>query len=507
ACPFGEPGERMYRSGDLARWRADGMLEYLGRADHQVKIRGFRIELGEVEAALNALPGVARAAAVVREDVPGDKRIVGYVVADGSLAPPAELRARVAAVLPEYAVPAAVVVVDGFSLTANGKLDTRALPAPGYEGAEGRAPRTPLEASLCGLFAEVLGAAQVGIDDGFFDLGGHSLLATRLTSRVRAELGRELSVRDVFEFPTVAGLAACLRRAGGEVRRALVAVQRPERVPLSFAQWRLWFVGQLEGPSAVYNVPLVMNLSGALDVGALTSAVADVVDRHESLRTVFPVVDGEPVQRVLPAGEAVPSVEWADVAVDEADRLVATAAGHVFDLQTEIPLRVNGFTVAPDEHVLVLLVHHIACDGWSLGRLGDDLATAYAARLKGVAPAWDELPVQYADYALWQRELLGSVDDPGSVVARQSSFWRNALEALPEELALPFDRPRPAVATHRGAEVPVVMGADLHAQVEELARSVGVTPFMVVQASLALLLSRLGAGTDIPLGTPVAGRG
>ena len=504
ACPFGAPGERMYRSGDLARWRADGSLEYLGRADDQVKIRGFRIELGEVEAVLGALPGVAQAAVVVREDTPGDRRMVGYVVpAGGAELRPAELREGVAAALPEYMVPM-VVEVDQLPLTANGKLDRRALPAPDHAPvAAGRSPRSPLETLLCGVLADVLGVGQVGIDDSFFDLGGHSLLATRLASRVRSVLGLELSVREVFEFPTVAGMARCLEGGRGELRRALVPVERPERVPLSFAQRRLWFLGQLEGPSPVYNVPLVLGLSGTLDVGALKAALADVVERHESLRTIFPVLDGEPVQRVVPADDAVLPVTWVDAGADQ----VAEAAGYVFDLAAEIPVRAQGFSSGPDEHVLVVLVHHIACDGWSLGMLGRDLAVAYAARLNKAAPGWDELPVQYVDYTVWQRELLGSEDDPGSLVARQSAFWRDALAGLPEELTLPFDRPRPAVASHRGAEVPVVLDASVHARIEELARQAGVTPFMVVQAALAVLLSRLGAGTDIPLGTPVAGRG
>ncbi|MFI5525189.1 amino acid adenylation domain-containing protein [Streptomyces platensis] len=277
--------------------------------------------------------------------------------------------------------------------------------------------------------------------------------------------------------------------------------------PLSFAQWRLWFVGQFDGPSAVYNVPLVLRLSGALDVGALEAALTDVVGRHESLRTVFPVVDGEPVQRVVPEDEVALPVVWTAAGADEVAALVAAeAAGHVFDLAAEIPVRVRGYSVGPDERVLMLLVHHIACDGWSMGMLGRDLAVAYAARRDGTAPGWDELPVQYADYTMWQRELLGSEDDPGSVLVRQSAFWRQALAGLPQELALPFDRPRPAAASHRGAEVPVVIDADVHTRIEELARLAGVTPFMVVQAVLAVLLSRLGAGTDIPLGTPVAGR-
>jgi Condensation domain len=278
-------------------------------------------------------------------------------------------------------------------------------------------------------------------------------------------------------------------------------------IPLSFAQRRLWFIGQLEGPSAVYNVPLVLRLSGSVDRVALERALGDVVGRHESLRTVFPAPDGEPVQWVVPAGEAVVRVAWADAGPGELAGLVARASGHVFDLAAEIPVRAEGFSVGPDEHVLVLLVHHIACDGWSLGPLGRDLAAAYAARLGGAAPEWDELPVQYADYTLWQRELLGGQDEPGSVAARQSAFWREALAGLPEELALPFDRPRPAAASGRGAEVPVAVGAGAGAGLSALALEAGVTPFMVVQAVLAEVLSRLGAGQDIPLGTPVAGRG
>jgi amino acid adenylation domain-containing protein len=276
---------------------------------------------------------------------------------------------------------------------------------------------------------------------------------------------------------------------------------------LSFAQRRLWFVGQLEGPSATYNVPLVLRLSGSVDRGALERALGDVVGRHESLRTVFPAPDGEPFQRIVPADEAVPRVTWTDVSAGELAGVVARAVGYAFDLAAEIPVRAEGFSAGPDDHVLVLLMHHIACDGWSLAPLGRDLAAAYAARLSGAAPAWDDLPVQYADYTLWQRELLGAEDDPGSIVARQSAFWREALDGLPDELALPFDRPRPAVASHRGASVEFGVDARLHAGLAAVARECQATLFMVLQAALALMLSRVGAGTDIPLGAPVAGRG
>ncbi|MEU4621976.1 amino acid adenylation domain-containing protein [Actinoplanes sp. NPDC023801] len=512
ACPFGAPGERMYRTGDLARRRPDGALEFAGRADDQVKIRGFRIEIGEVEAVLAGCPGVARSAVAVREDIPGDKRLIGYVVPAPGQDPeqlallPGAVRRHVAALLPEYMVPAAVVALERLPLTANGKLDRKALPAPNFAATSThRAPATAREETLCAAFAEVLGLAEVGVDDNFFDLGGHSLLATRLVARIRVLLGVELTIRALFEAPTAAALAGVLDQARPP-RPPLVAGVRPEPLPLSYAQQQLWIVGQLAGPSATYNVPLALRLSGPLDRAALDQAFRDVVGRHESLRTIFPVVGGEAVQRVVPAGEVDLPLAWAEIPAGRVMESVADAAGYVFDLASEVPVRVRGFVVGPDEHVLVLLVHHIACDGWSVAPFSRDLVTAYTARAAGTAPAWAPLPVQYADYTLWQRELLGAEDDPGSVIARQAGVWRTALAGAPEELALSFARPRPAVASRRGAEVPVAIGPHLHARVEELARLAGVTPFMVVQAALAVLLSRLGGGPDVPLGTVVGGR-
>ncbi|MFI1288116.1 amino acid adenylation domain-containing protein [Streptomyces sp. NPDC020792] len=505
ADPFGPPGARMYRTGDLVRWNRDGELEYAGRADHQVKIRGFRIEPGEIEAVLRTHPEVAQAAVVAREDGSGGRRLVGYVVPVAGAVGRTALRAHVAAALPDHMVPGTFVLLDAFPLTPSGKLDRAALPVPEPEAPEGRAPRGPREEILCGLFAEVLGVGSVGVDDDFFALGGHSLLATRLVSRIRGTLGVEVAVRDVFESPTVAGLAGKAAGAAG-ARAAVRAMPRTDLVPLSFAQRRLWFLNRLEGPSSTYNLPLAARLTGPLDVEALRAAIGDVVARHESLRTTFPEIDGTPRQSIAQAGQAAPVFVVSEVDEAGLDAALEEAAFRGFDLAGELPLRAHLFRLGPDRHVLLIVMHHIAGDGLSMAPMARDLAEAYGTRLTGRAPDWTPLPVQYADYTLWQREVLGSETEPDSGIARQLDFWRAALTGLPDELRLPADRPRPAVASHKGSTVPFAVPAELHERMARLARRTRTSLFMVGQAALTALLTRLGAGTDIPLGTPVAGR-
>ena len=512
ACPFGGAGERMYRTGDLARWTPDGQLVFAGRADDQVKIRGFRIEPGEVEVVLAGCPGVAQAAVIAREDVPRERRLAAYVVPVGDHddaagtgdALAARVREHAAARLPEYMVPSAVMVLTGLPLTPSGKLDRAALPAPRYPAA-GRAPASVAEELLCGLFAGVLGVERVGPDDDFFALGGHSLLAVRLVSRIRVVLEVEIKVGAVFAARTPAGLAVVLDRAG-PARLTLAARVRPERVPLSFAQQRLWFIDQLEGPSAVYNVPLAVRLEGDLDVVALERALGDVIARHEVLHTVFGVADGQPFQRVLGMDEAGWRLEIFKVAEQNLPGVVARAAAEPFDLAALVPVRARLLVVAPGTHVLVVVIHHVATDAWSAGIFARDLSHAYGMRREGRVPGWDRLPVQYADYALWQRELLGAVGDPGSLLSRHGAWWREALAGAPPELVLPVDRPRPAAASYRGHEVPLAVPADVHAGLVGLAQEHGVTLFMVIQAALAVLLSKLGGGEDIPVGAAVAGR-
>ncbi|OSC18865.1 hypothetical protein B8W69_29355, partial [Mycobacterium vulneris] len=509
ACPFagaGALGQRMYRTGDLVCWGADGQLDYLGRADEQVKIRGYRIELGEIRAALAELDGVEQAVVVAREDRPGDKRLIGYIT---GAADPTDVRARLGQRLPTYMVPAAVVVLDALPLTVNGKLDTRALPAPEYtSGDVYRAPGTPTEQILAGIYAQVLGLERVGVDDSFFDLGGDSLSAMRVIAAVNSALDAHLAVRTLFEAPTVAQLAP---RIGGDGsgRQPLVAVERPAMVPLSFAQSRLWFLDRFEGGVATYNMPTAFRISGMLDVEALGAAIDDVIARHESLRTIFPDVDGVPLQQVVPAetgmwrrgNAAVVSLTEQDVVGE----LVALA-GYRFDLSAEIPIRAQIYAVGPEQHVVGIVVHHIAFDGWSLAPMARDIGEAYRARRQGRAPQWAPLPVQYADYTLWQRDWLGVESDPDSVIAGQLAYWRQELADLPEVVSLPADRARPPVPSYRGDAVGVHLDSRLWAGVKALAAAHNATASMVLQAAMVVVLHRVGAGEDVVMGAPIAGR-
>ncbi|MGW7057978.1 amino acid adenylation domain-containing protein [Streptomyces sp. NPDC054904] len=507
ANPFGAPGARFYRTGDIVRWTADGELDYVGRSDHQVKIRGYRVETGEIESVIAQLAEVERVVVQAREGGPGGRRLVAYVVpVSGTSVDGRAVRDHVGALLPEYMVPSAVVELAAIPLAGPGKVDHRALPEPDYaEAGEGRAPRTEQERALSALFGEVLDLPVVGIDHSFFDLGGHSLLATRLVNRIRTTFDVELPVRAVFEAPTVAALAERLATAG-RARAALRPVPRPDVVPLSYAQRRLWFIHSAEGGDGRYNIPLPVRLLGELDVAAMEAALGDVVERHESLRTVFPVTDGVPRQHVLPPAEAKPRLTVAGVGADALEAELASCAARDFDLATELPVRAHLWRLSAREHVLLLVLHHIAGDGSSMAPLARDLGTAYEARVQDKAPRFAALPVQYADYTLWQRETLGSEEDPQSAVARQLDFWRSELEDLPEEIGLPADRLRPTRPGGRGGQVPLRIPAALAHGIADLARTADASPFMVLQAAVAVLLSRLGGGTDIPLGTVIAGR-
>ncbi|MFJ1592865.1 amino acid adenylation domain-containing protein [Kitasatospora albolonga] len=524
ADPFGDlhgaPGGRMYRTGDLVRRREDHTLEFLGRSDDQVKIRGFRIELGEIQARLAAHPQVAAAAVIARETGHG-KRLLAYAVPEkGDAAPPAPnaLRDHLAAALPEHMVPATVTLLDALPRTANDKLDHRALPDPeplspaiGAEVVGESGPHTEI---VRGLYADVLGIAEPpAADAGFLDLGGHSLLAARLAARVREHFGVPFSIADVFRHSSPAAIAAQVRTRSGAATASvpLSLVPRTGPLPLSPAQQRLWFLHRLEGPSPTYNIPLVLSVNGPLDRDALQLALHDLVDRHETLRTVYPPTDngagadgdGTPHQVILPPGHeaARPVLRLAEPGSD-----LTEAVRYCFDLAAEPPLRTVLFSDGPDHHTLLLLLHHIAGDGASTTPLARDLATAYTARLAGSAPEFTPLVGQYVDHAARLQEVLGTPADPTPLAEAQLAHWREALSGLPDQLELPTDRPRPPVATSAGDTVPFALDAATHEALRRLAREHGATVFMTVQAGLAALLTRHGCGTDIPLGTPVAGR-
>ncbi|MEH1013123.1 amino acid adenylation domain-containing protein [Micromonospora sp. CPCC 206060] len=495
---------RGYRSGDLARLRPDGDLEYLGRADNQVKIRGFRIELGEIEAALVRLPAVHAGAVAVRALPTGEQALVGYVVPAGASAPDQrQLHEDLSLALPGYMVPAAFVVLDALPRTVNGKLDRAALPDPVLAAGVSRAPTSLVEELLCQVFAQVLGRSSVDSDDNFFVLGGHSLSAVRLTNRIRAVLGLEVSIQELFESPTVAGLTA--KRAAATARPPLTRRTHGDAAPLSYAQQHLWSLHEQHGATPARQVPYALHLTGRVDVAALDAALADVVRRHVGLRTVFPEHDGAPVPRVVDA-EAIRPLVVEQVDAEKLAESVTTVAREPFDLRRDPALRARLFLLAEDRSVLVLVLHRIAADGWSWDPLLRDLAEAYGARLAGRAPHWQPMAVEYADYARWQRDLLGDADDPDSVAGRQLVFWRDHLGGLPDELELPFDRERPADPQFRSDLVRVDTDADLHVRLAGLARASGTTVTMVVKAAVAALLTRSGAGSDLPLAVTVAGR-
>ncbi|WP_425301841.1 amino acid adenylation domain-containing protein, partial [Nocardia wallacei] len=518
-------GSRMYRTGDLAVWReAEGglpaRLEYLGRTDFQVKFRGQRIELGEIEAALLALPVVSQAVAAVVGSALGDQLVAYAVPTPGNEIDPEWLRSTLAETLPAYMVPATVVPLDAFPLNASGKLDRKALPEPTYAGREFRAPATPIEEIIAGIYGDVLGLERVGADDDFFALGGNSLVATQVVARLGAAIGGRVPVRALFETPAVAALAATVESQTHERHGVeLGSLERPDPLPLSLAQQRMWFLNrfdQADGAAtaglSAYNLPFALRLTGELDVRALSEALDDVVARHEVLRTVYPETPDGPVQVVLAADSSL-GVTAQEIAAAEVVAAVYELAQTPFDVTAEVPIRVRLFDIADlgpgsrRKYVLAVVVHHIAADGSSMGPLVRDVMTAYAARTSGAAPEWSPLPVQYADYAVWQRAVLGVESDPGSIAAQQIAYWRRELAGLPDLLELPTDRPRPAVASLRGGRVDFRIDAATHTGLSGLARAHGATLFMVVHTALAVLLARLSGGDDIAVGTPVAGRG
>ncbi|HKV06686.1 MAG TPA: amino acid adenylation domain-containing protein [Thermoanaerobaculia bacterium] len=505
--PFGGAGERLYRTGDLARWRTDGAIEYLGRRDGQVKIRGVRVEPGEVETALDAHPGVRGTVAVPLPEPasPGALRLVAfYVPAPAAEPSPAELRDFLAARLPAAIVPSLFVPLEAFPTTPSGKVDRRALavpegsaaPSPGYVP-----PRTSTEERLAGIWAALLGAARVGARDNFFELGGHSLLATQLVSRVREAFGVEIPQRALFEAPTVEELARHVEAAGREEAPPVAPVPRDGGpLPLSFAQERLWFLDQLEPGNPTFNMAASFPLAGDVAPGVLARALSEVARRHEVLRTTFGSEEGRPFQRIAsPRPVPLTVVDLGGLA-EEAERLEIEESLRPFDLARGPLLRALLLCRGERDWVLLLTLHHTVSDGWSMGLLRRELETLYAAFSAGRPSPLPELPVQYADYAVWQRRWL-----TGRVLAKQIAYWRSRLAGAPG-LDLPTDRPRPALQTFRGETLLHPFPVDLSARLAALARAHGATLFMVLLAGLQALLARLAGQDDVTVGSPVAGR-
>ncbi|SNT48365.1 amino acid adenylation domain-containing protein [Rhodococcoides kyotonense] len=501
-------GARMYRTGDVVRRNSSGSLEFVARNDSQVKVRGFRIELGEVDTALTAHPSVAFAVTVGHDGPAGDTVLVSYVRAvDGARPDADELSAFAAKSLPKHMIPSSIMIIDAIPLTPSGKLDRDKLPEPVFVAKEYRAPDTEAQIAVAAVFAEILGVDRVGVDDDFFELGGNSLSATRLAARIGAALDISFGAKEVFDDSTVAGLAAAAElKFGGPSRVTLGADPRPARIPLSLAQQRMWFLNRFDTESAAYNIPIAIRLTGELNETALRSAIDDVVARHEPLRTVYPSDAEGPTQVVLPDTEAV-DIEVLDVAPSDIVHTVQQLAATSFDVTSEVPLRVRLYRIGESDYVLALVVQHISADGSSMGPLTRDLMVAYAARVGGVAPGWSPLPVQYADFAVWQRRALGSENDPSSVAFDQLSFWKTELAGLPDQIELPTDRPRPAMQSFAGGKVDFSIDADVQAALTGLARGMNATLFMAVHAAWAALLSRLSGSTDIAVGSPIAGRG
>ncbi|HKH45336.1 MAG TPA: amino acid adenylation domain-containing protein, partial [Thermoanaerobaculia bacterium] len=519
--PWGAAGERLYRAGDLARYRADGNVDFLGRIDDQVKVRGFRIEPGEVEAVLRRHPGVGDVVVMARGETPGDRALAAFVTAAPGAAEISarELKAHVAASLPDYMVPSSVALLEKLPLTRHGKVDRQALAAlapaalASDRTAEERrpaAPRTPVEEMMAGIWADVLGLGRVGIHDSFFDLGGHSLLATRLISRIRRAFGVELPLRSLFERPALADLSRAveesLRAGHGTVAPPLAPAPRPGDLPLSFAQERLWFLDQLEPDSPFYNMPAALRLHGPLQVPALRASLAEIVRRHEALRTGFGAADGRPVPRIAAALRVpLPVVDLADLPAaareSEAERLATAEAHRPFRLAAAPLLRAALLRMAAEDHLALFTMHHIVSDAWSIGVLVREIGALYQASLAGRPSPLPELPVQYADFAAWQRQWL-----QGEVLERQLDYWRGRLAGGLPALQLPTDRPRPAVQSFRGSRRDLVFAPELRESLSALGRAEGATLFMTLLAAFQALLSRLTGQEDLTVGSPVASR-
>ncbi|HEX7333145.1 MAG TPA: amino acid adenylation domain-containing protein [Pyrinomonadaceae bacterium] len=510
----GEVGARLYRTGDIVKYRQDGRIEYVGRQDGQLKVRGSRIELGEIEAAVREHERVRECVVAAREDTPGDVRLVAYVVeTNGEALTARELRTFFQERLPEYMIPAAFVALDALPLTRNGKVDRQALPAPEHAGneqeAEYVAPRTATEELLAGIWSQLLGVERVSVDGNFFELGGHSLLATQAVSQMRRAFGVEIPLRSLFEAPTAAGLAARIETAlAGETGTQTPPVTRVSRegnLALSYAQQRLWFLQELEPDSAAYNIPRAFRIRGALDVKALEQTLSEIVRRHEILRTTFRVVNGQPVQIISePQPISLPVIEFAHMSSaereTEARRMAADEGRKPFNLSEGPLMRTTLLRLDEQEYIALFTMHHIVFDAWSIGVLIEELGALYNSFAQGQTSPLKDLELQYADFAHWQRETL-----TGETLDTHLAYWREQLADI-SNMELPTDKPRPPIQTYNGATRSVMLPLDLSAKLKALSRREGATLYMTLLAAFKTLLHRYTGQNDISIGTPIANR-
>jgi len=506
-----EPGARLYRTGDMVRYRADGVIEYVGRVDNQVKVRGYRVEVDEIAVVLGAHDGVDDAVVIVKEDEPGDRRLVAYLVSEQTVPPSIpELRSYLKEKVPEYMIPSAFMWIAKIPLTPNGKIDRRALPAPEFSDESRRdayvAPRTPIEEMIRGIWSEVLRVEQVSVHDDFFELGGHSLLATQAVSRMRNVLRKDLPLRTLFEHPTVAGMAATIQTSPDQPEiQSITRHELPGPYPLSFAQQRLWFLDELLPSNPFYNINNALRFTHSLDLSAFERALNEIVRRHEALRTTFKVIEGRPVQVVAPHLELMlPVLDLGTLPEAERDRealrVAREEAERPFDLAQGPLIRTRLVRLDENDYLFLLTIHHIVSDGWSMNVFSRELNTLYAAFSSNQPSPLPELPIQYADFAVWQREWL-----QGEVLEAHLEYWDQQLAGL-SVLQLPTDRPRPVVPTARGAFQPIQLPASMKASLKALSQREGVTLFMTLLAAFQTLLHRYTAQDDIAVGSPIANR-
>ena len=508
--PF-SPHQKIYKTGDLARYLPDGNIEYLGRIDNQVKLRGFRIELGEIESALDSYPGIQQTVVIVRQDIPGNQRLVAYLATEDKSLNIEKLRDFIKKQLPEFMIPSAFMILENLPLSPNGKVDRKALPAPDIDVSQNKeyvAPQTPTQKIIAEIFQTILNIKSVGIYDNFFDLGGHSLLATQVISRLRQAFSIEINLKELFAYPSIDQLSdritsiQQLKQPQNNINTAISPIPRNGHLPLSFAQERLWFLDQLEGNNSIYNIPGILKITGNLKIDTLEKSLQEIVNRHEVLRTNFQAVNGQPIQVINFENTFQLKIEdWTNINQEDIKKAIQKEIETPFNLATDNLLRVIIAQIKTDEFLLIVTMHHIISDGWSLGIFIQELSTIYQNYLQGKSSALPDLTIQYADFANWQKQWL-----TGEILEKQIKYWQEQLKAAPSLLQLPTDKPRPSIMTFNGKSHNVKINPEITQELQNLSKKIGTTLFMTLLAIFATLLYRYSHQQDILIGSPIANR-